>query len=60
MIDVDYTAKNQIGTLTVSTDELLIATSLRLAFLRIQQIVEAGGTPMLEVTELHGLNTIKP
>lgn len=58
MIDADYTAKNRIGTLTVSTDELLVATSLRLAFLRIQQIVEAGGTPMLEVTELHEMSPI--
>lgn len=42
MIDADYTASGGVGTLTVSTDDLVVATQLRAAFFCMQAAVEAG------------------
>ena len=42
LIDVDYTAKDGIGTLTVATDDRDVASNLRDVFFQVQQAVRQG------------------
>lgn len=51
IIDADYTAKDGVGTLAVSTDDREVATNLRDVFFQIRAAVERGKDFRLIVEE---------
>jgi len=49
MIDVDYTAKNRIGTLTIATDDVDVAGNLRDVLFQMQTALADGRSCRLVV-----------